>query len=29
MGYIALEYGEIELVADGVTVARGTIRENL
>jgi hypothetical protein len=29
MGYIALEYGVIELVADGVTVARGTIRENL
>jgi hypothetical protein len=29
MGCIVLEYGAIELVADGVTVARGTIRENL
>ncbi len=29
MEIAALKYGEIELVADGVTVARGTIRENL
>ncbi len=29
MECIALQYGEIELVADGVTVARGTIRESL
>ncbi len=29
MECIALQYGEIELVADGVTVARGTIRKSL
>jgi hypothetical protein len=29
MEIAALKYGEIELVADGVTVASGTIRENL
>ncbi len=29
MEIAALKYGKIELVADGVTVARGTIRKNL
>ena len=29
MEYIALEYGAIDLVADGVTVATGTIRKKL
>lgn len=29
MEIAALKYGEIELVADGVTVARGTIRETI